>query len=71
MEKIKVLIIAAWSMIMSCLGILAIPVLLLVTCNVIDYGTGLVASKYRNQELDSYKGIKKSACGFLLRLELS
>lgn len=54
---------------MSALGILAIPVLLLVGCNVIDYITGLIASKYRGQLLDSYKGfrgIAKKICMWLL-----
>ena len=54
---------------MSALGILAIPVMLLITCNVIDYITGLIASKFRNQEIDSYKGIRgiaKKICMWLL-----
>ena len=54
---------------MSALGILAIPVLLLVSCNLIDYITGLMASKYRNQKMDSYKGIRgitKKICMWLL-----
>jgi len=69
MEKIKVIVTTVWSIILSALGILAIPVLLLVTCNIIDYATGLVASKFRNQEIDSYKGIKgitKKICMWLL-----
>lgn len=56
MEKLKVIVTAVWSIILSALGILAIPVLLLVTCNLIDYLTGLAASKLRNQKIDSYKG---------------
>ena len=54
---------------MSALGILAIPVMLLITCNIIDYATGLIASKFRNQEIDSYNGIKgiaKKICMWLL-----
>lgn len=69
MERAKTIIVAIWSIIMSALGILAIPVMLLITCNIIDYVTGLVASKFRNQELDSYKGIKgiaKKICMWLL-----
>lgn len=69
MEKVKVILTAVWSIILSALGILAIPVLLLVTCNLIDYVTGVVASKYRNQEIDSYKGIRgiaKKICMWLL-----
>lgn len=69
MEKLKVIVTAVWSIILSALGILAIPVLLLVTCNLIDYLTGLAASKLRNQKIDSYKGIKgiaKKICMWLL-----
>lgn len=58
MEKIKVILTAVWSVILSALGILAIPVLLLITCNIIDYVTGIAASKFRNQEIDSYKGAR-------------
>ena len=68
MEKLKVIVTAVWSIILSALGIL-IPVLLLVTCNLIDYLTGLAASKLRNQKIDSYKGIKgiaKKICMWLL-----
>lgn len=69
MERAKTIIVAIWSIIMSALGILAIPVMLLITCNIIDYATGLIASKFRNQEIDSYKGIKgiaKKICMWLL-----
>lgn len=69
MEKLKVIVTAVWSIILSALGVLAIPVLLLVTCNLIDYITGLAASKLRNQKIDSYKGIKgiaKKICMWLL-----
>lgn len=69
MEKIKVIVTAIVSALMSWLGILAIPVLLLVGCNVIDYGTGLCAAKYREERIDSYKGLKgivKKVCMWLL-----
>ena len=69
MEKLKVIVTAVWSIILSALGILAIPVLLLVTCNLIDYFTGLAASKFRKQQIDSYKGIRgiaKKICMWLL-----
>lgn len=42
----------------SIFGILAIPMVLLVLCNIIDYVTGILASKYRGQKIESYKGIK-------------
>jgi toxin secretion/phage lysis holin len=70
MEKIKVIITAIVSMLMSWLGILAVPVLLLVGCNIIDYGTGLCAAKYRSdKKISSYKsirGIAKKVCMYLL-----
>ena len=69
MEKIKVIVTAIVSALMSWLGILAIPVLLLVGCNVIDYGTGLCAAKYREERIDTYKGLKgivKKVCMWLL-----
>lgn len=69
MEKIKVIITAIVSALMSWLGILAIPVLLLVGCNLIDYGTGLCAAKYRAERIDSYKGLRgivKKVCMYLL-----
>ena len=57
MENIKGKVIAAVSVIMSWLGVLAIPVFLMVGCNVVDYITGLMAAPYRNEKISSYKGI--------------
>lgn len=58
MEKIKAAFIAAFGALFSWLGILAIPVLLLVGMNIIDYGTGLTAAKYREQKVTSYRSIR-------------
>ncbi|MDE5758089.1 MAG: phage holin family protein [Allobaculum sp.] len=69
MDKIKATVIAVVSALMSWLGILAVPVLLLLGCNLIDYGTGLAAAKYRNDGISSYKsirGITKKVCQWLL-----
>ena len=69
MNKAKAIFIAFFTALASWLGILAIPVLILVLCNLIDYVTGLVASKYRNQKVNSYKsfrGIVKKICMWLL-----
>lgn len=72
MEKVKTMIIAAMSALMSWLGILAVPVFLLVGCNIIDYVTGLCAAKYRkDKKISSYKsirGIIKKVCMWLLIL---
>lgn len=42
----------------SVFGILALPIVLLVACNIIDYATGILASRFRGQEISSYKGIR-------------
>ena len=69
MNKIKTIFVAFFSALAGWLGILAIPVLFLVICNVIDYVTGLLAGPYRGQKIDSYKGfrgIAKKVCMWLL-----
>lgn len=71
MDKIKTTLIIIISAIMDFLGILAIPVFLMVACNIIDYITGLMASKYREEQISSYKGIRgitKKVCMWLLVL---
>lgn len=53
----------------SLLGVLAVPVLLMVACNIIDYITGLMAAPKREQDVNSYKsmrGIIKKVCMWLL-----
>ncbi len=69
MEKMKAVITTVMGGVMGMLGILAVPVLVLVGCNVVDYVTGLLAAKYRRQALDSYRGfrgIAKKVCMWLL-----
>lgn len=71
MKKVQVMVTAVLSALMSRLGILAVPVFLLVGCNVIDYVTGLLAAPYRTQTVSSYKGIRgiiKKVCMWLLVL---
>ena len=58
MQKAKALFITVWSVLFSWLGILALPVLLLIAGNITDYITGIMASKYREEQVSSYKGIK-------------
>ena len=68
-EKIKAPFIVVFSVLMSWLGILAVPVFLLVICNVADYLTGLAAAPYRGEPHTSYKGIRgiiKKVCMWLL-----
>lgn len=71
MEKnyIKIFFTGVFGLLSSLLGILTIPVLLMVACNVIDYITGLMASPYRSEDINSYKsirGIMKKVCMWLL-----
>ena len=57
MEKIKIAIIGFFAIISSMLGTLAIPVYVLVACNVLDYITGITAAGVQKQQISSYKGI--------------
>lgn len=66
---IKLAFAAIFGFLSSLLGVLALPVLLVVLCNIIDYATGLMASPYRSQDINSYKsirGIRKKVCMWLL-----
>lgn len=69
MNRFKAVFTTIFSALTSFMGVLAIPVLIMVTCNVIDYITGLVASRCRNEPINSYKsfrGIAKKICMWLL-----
>lgn len=69
MEKIKTVFVGVFTALSAWLGILAIPVYLLVCCNVIDYGTGLAAARKRGQVINSsvgLNGIIKKVCMWLL-----
>lgn len=71
MDKLKAIATMIISALMSWLGILAVPVFLMVGCNVIDYITGLIATKFRNEAISSYKGIRgiiKKVCMWILVL---
>lgn len=57
-DTIKGIIASIMGVLNSIFGILAIPIVLLVGCNLVDYATGIMASKNRGQEIESYKGIK-------------
>ena len=66
---IKIFFTAIGAFLSSILGILYVPVLLMVTCNVIDYVTGLIAAHYRGEKVSSQiglKGIIKKVCLWLL-----
>lgn len=69
MDKFKATFIAVFTALSAWLGVLAWPMLALVSLNVIDYGTGLAAAKYRDQKISSYKGFRgivKKVCMWLL-----
>lgn len=57
-DYFKTVITAVGALVSSALGVLAIPILLMVMCNVMDYVTGLMASPYRKEDINSYKSIK-------------
>ena len=55
---IKAVFTAIFAFLSSLLGVLAVPVILMVASNIIDYATGLMASKYREEDINSYKSIR-------------
>lgn len=66
---LKVAVTATMAFITSMLGVLTIPIMLMVTCNLVDYITGLMASSYRDESISSYKSMKgvfKKVCMWLL-----
>lgn len=69
-EHFKRILTTVVSVLSSLLGILYIPVMLMVCCNVIDYTTGLMAAKYRKENTissyKSFKGIAKKVSMWLL-----
>lgn len=68
-KQTKAWIIGIFTFLGSWLGILAIPVIILVVANLIDYFTGMAAAKYRNERINSAqssRGIIKKVCMWLL-----
>ena len=69
MEKIKTIITIIIGAFFGFFGMLAIPILLLVSSNIIDWITGVMATKNRKEQLSSYKsleGIAKKIAMYLL-----
>ncbi len=70
MDKLeRIGITALLSALFSWLTVVAVPMILLVVLQLIDYATGLCAAKYRNEHISSYKsfnGIAKKICMWLL-----
>lgn len=71
-QRFQALVAAVSGFLSSVLGILYIPVLLMVSANIIDYVTGLMAAKHREDgTISSYrsiKGIKKKVGMWILVL---
>lgn len=68
-KKTQAILIGILAAINSFLGNLAVPVYVLLACNVIDYITALIAAPKRGQEIDSLKGfqgLKKKVLMYLL-----
>lgn len=57
-RKVQVVVVGILAMITAWLGNLAIPVYILLACNVIDYITALIAAPKREQVVDSLKGFR-------------
>lgn len=69
LKPLKAVCVTTFGLLSSCLGVLAVPVYVLVGCNVMDYITGLAAAHRRNQKVSSYigiMGIAKKVCMWLL-----
>lgn len=58
MDNFKKIFVSITTAITSFFGVLFIPVMLLVGSNILDYGTGILASPKRGQAVDSAKGSK-------------
>lgn len=58
MNKFKAVFVAVGAALSSVLGVLYIPVILMVLCNVIDYFTAILAAVYNGEKVSSARGIK-------------
>ena len=68
MEKLKAILVAVWGAFLGFLGVLAVPVLLLVSCNLIDYITAFIACKCNGVEFESPKSLRGIAKKILMWL---
>lgn len=68
-KKVQAVLIGVLAAINSFLGNLAVPVYVLLACNIIDYITALIAAPKRGERVDSLKGfqgLKKKVLMYLL-----
>lgn len=69
MDKVKAVFTTIGGAFASLLGVLFLPVMLMVCCNIIDYITGIFASVKKGERVSSSKGlwgIAKKVCMWLL-----
>lgn len=69
MDKVKLFVGGIVGTFFSFFGILAIPLALLIPCNIIDYFTGMAAAKSRGEKISSnvgFKGILKKVSMYIL-----
>lgn len=70
MEKVNNILKAVIAAFFSFFGMLAIPLLLLISANILDWITGIMACKHRNERLTSQKSFegisKKMGCYILI-----
>lgn len=69
MKKIQAILIGILAAVNSFLGNLAVPMYVLLACNVIDYLTAIIAAPKRGEKVDSLKGfqgLKKKVLMYLL-----
>lgn len=68
-KKVQAILIGMLAAANSFLGNLAVPVYVLLACNIIDYITALIAAPKRGEQIDSLKGfqgLKKKVLMYLL-----
>ena len=68
-DKVKTWITTLFTALSAWLGVLYVPMMILVICNITDYGTGIAAAKHRGQKVSSdigLQGIAKKVCMWLL-----
>ena len=68
-DKVRCLFVGIFTAINSFLGTLAMPFYILVCTNIMDYLTGIAASRYRGEAVNSHRGfhgIAKKICMWLL-----
>lgn len=58
MDKFKLIFVAVGATLSSLLGVLYVPVILMVLCNVIDYITAILAAIYNGEKVSSARGIQ-------------